>query len=318
MLLDTSTLVTDVNAAATGNAGDAVRLGPSAAGATESWALVSGEARWEAQRCTAAGPQIIAVTSGKGGVGKSNIAAGLSILLAAAGTRVALVDADLGLGNLDVLLGVGGGPTLSDVLAERKSLREVLRALPCGVSLAAGGSGPVAYGPTGGRRVLLDAIAGARQDHDVVILDCGSGLGDGVMDFCWLADHVLVVTTPEPTALTDAYGMIKSLAAMGHPGRVSVLVNQACDQGEAKRTYARVAGVSGQFLGRTVYEAGHVVADPKVPRAVRRRMPFVLAYPRCPASRCLTALAVKLRPRQVAGRDDRPAGLLRRVLRWLD
>lgn len=268
----------------------------------------------------ASGGQIIAVTSGKGGVGKSNIAAGLSILLAASGVKVALIDADMGMGNLDVLLGVTGGPTLNDVLAGRRSVQDVLQTLPCGVRLATGSS-PTAPGQAldpQRRRALLSNLKAVRDEHDLVILDCGSGLGREVTDFCEIADHVLVATTPEPTALTDAYGMVKSLVVMGYPGRVSVLVNFASDRGEAKQTYARIASVANQFLGRAVYDAGYVLTDPKVPASVRRREPFVLAFPGCPATRCLMTLAVKIRPRGVATRGVHKAGLIRRILEWLE
>ena len=266
------------------------------------------------------GHQIIAITSGKGGVGKSNIAAGLSILLAAPGVRVALVDADPGIGDLDVLLGVPRGPCLTDVLAGRRSLQQVLRELPCGVHLVAGSSGPTTTeGPDPLRqRQLLESLAQLRADHDLVILDCGSGLGQEVMGFCGIADHVLVTTVPEPTAVTDAYAMVKALVAMGSAARVSILVNQASDRNEAKRTYARIASVSRQFLSQPVYDAGYVLTDPKVPAAVRQRRPFVLAYPRSPASRCLMNLAAKLRPRELAERAVRKAGWLRRILEWLD
>ena len=264
--------------------------------------------------------QIIAVTSGKGGVGKSNVAAGLSILLASSGTKVALIDADLGMGNLDVLLGVTGGGTLNDVLANRKSIRDVLQELPSGVQLAAGSSASSrehVLDPDS-RRTLLSDLKVMRADHDLIILDCGSGLGREVTDFCEIADHVLVTTTPEPTALTDAYGMIKSLAVMGYPGRVSILVNFASDRNEAKQTYARIASVANQFLGKAVYDAGYVLTDPKIPASVRRREPFVLAFPGCPATRCLMTLAVKIRPRDVAARGVRKAGLIRRIVEWLE
>jgi len=264
--------------------------------------------------------QIIAVTSGKGGVGKSNLAAGLSILLAAGGVRIALVDADLGMGNLDVLLGVNGGTTLNDVLAGRKSVRDVLQTLPSGVDLATGSSASSAGNilDPQRRRSLLADLKAVRDEHDLVILDCGSGLGREVTDFCEIADQVLVTTTPEPTALTDAYGMIKALVVSGYPGRISILVNFASDRNEAKQTYARIASVANQFLGRAVYDAGYVLLDPKVPASVRRREPFVLAFPNCPATRCLTALAVKIRPRDVSTKRAGKSGLIRRIIEWLE
>ena len=264
--------------------------------------------------------EIIAVTSGKGGVGKSNIAASLSILLARAGAEVALVDVDLGMGNLDVLMGVSKGPGLGDVLAGRRPLSGVMRRLPCGVDLATGTSGP-AEGPWPGRESLghlLREITALRERYDVTILDCGSGIGPEVTEFCQVADQVLVTTTPEPTALTDAYGMIKALVAMDCKARVSVLVNFATDRDEARGAYARVASVARQFLGKAVYEAGYVLTDPNVPAAVRRRMPFVEAFPRTPASRCLMNLVAKLRPQRTRPVDRARGGWWRKIRQWLE
>jgi flagellar biosynthesis protein FlhG len=262
--------------------------------------------------------QVIAVTSGKGGVGKSNLAASLSVLLSASGARVALVDADIGLGNLDVLMGVNGAPTLADVAAGQKLLEEVLVELPCGVHLAAGCTGPVAGNGSYAlwRSALLEGIDRIRRRYAFVVLDCGSGIGTEVMDFCAAADQVLVVTAPEPTAMTDAYAVIKSLSLRGLRARVSVLVNFASGREEAKACQARLASVAGQFLGRTIYDAGYVVADSKVVSAVKGRRPFVLAYPRCPASRCLTALASKMCPGSPL-LNQKKTGLIGRIARWL-
>ncbi len=253
-------------------------------------------------------------------MGKSNIAAGLGILLSAAGAKVALIDADLGLGNLDVLMGLGGGPTLAGVFAGRQSLSEVLVELPCGVRIAAGvtGLGWDGAGGAQGRAAVLEGVAQLRMEEDFILLDCGSGIGPGVRDFCSVAGDVIVVTTPEPTAMTDGYGLIKSMAMEGYEGRLSVLVNMAADRQEARASYSRVASVAGAFLGQTVFDAGYILSDPKVPAAVRRRKPVVLAYPRCPASRCLTALAAKLRPWSSLAVRARSGGVLRRIAGWFD
>ena len=253
----------------------------------------SGEAAKQPKR-----GEILAVASGKGGVGKSNIAVGLGIMLAAGGSRVAIIDADGGAGDLDVLLNVSGGPTLADVRHGGRRLADVLIPTAGGVSLARGSylAGREDLAAAVRRAEILDGVTELRESHDFVIIDCGSGVGTDVLEPCRRAGHVLVVTTPEPTAITDAYGLIKLLAGCGYPGRLSVLVNMAASRDEARFTYGRLAGVSWQFLHRTVFDAGYVLTDPKVPAAVRARRPVVLAHPRCPASRCLAALSVKLQP----------------------
>jgi flagellar biosynthesis protein FlhG len=260
---------------------------------------------------------MIAVTSGKGGVGKSNIGTNLAVQLSMAGVRVALVDADLGMGNVDVLLGASGGFSLADVIAGRKEMAEILVELPCGLHMAAGRSGPfVGYAEPAWRGRLLKGLMDLRHSHEMTILDCGSGIGRNVLDPCLLADHILVVTTPEPTAMTDAYGAIKAIHREGYVGRVSLVVNQAHSVQEAKAIYSRLADVAGRFLSQVVYDAGFILTDPKVPLAVRRRQPFVMAFPRCPASRSVSALAAKLRPQGLP--IPQRKGLWGKLVGWME
>jgi len=259
----------------------------------------------------------MAVASGKGGVGKSNVALNLSILLSAAGQRVALIDADLGLANLDVLLDVDVRGNLSHVISGSRSLEDVVVHLPSGVQLVPGASGlaRLAHLNEFQRAHLLREMMKLESDNDVIIIDCGAGIGPDVMHFATAADSVIVVTAPEPTAVTDGYAVIKVLTQAKYGGTMSLLVNFATDRQEARLTYARVADVARQFLGARVLDAGYVLTDPKVREAVRKREPFVLAYPKCDASRCLAALAAKLcadgslaTPRQ---------GFFRKVANWL-
>jgi len=265
-------------------------------------------------------PAILAITSGKGGVGKSSIAGSLALLLAAAGARVSLIDADLALGHLDVLLGVQPPAVLGDVLAGRKALRDIFVPLAWGAEFAGGGMGPApsrVLAPT--RRLkLLDEISALRAEYDLTVLDCSSGVGGEVLDFCGIADRIFVVATPEPTALTAAYGLLKALAGRDELGKAAVVVNQAADREEAEDTHERIAAVARQFLGRSVADGGYVLTDPAVAHAVRKRRPFLQAYPRCEASRCLAQVAARVLP---AGRDrqrQRQAGLLARILGYLE
>ena len=264
-------------------------------------------------------PVILAVTSGKGGVGKSNIAAALAVLLAAAGARVALIDGDLGLGNLDVLLGVRPRVALAEVLGGRRGLREALTPLAGGVDFAGGGGAAAGRLLDPLRRLrLLEELGGLRKDYDLVILDCGSGLGGEVLDFCGLADRVMVVTTAEPTALAAAYGVLKALSAKGQIGKASVVVNAVEDLQEAEAAYARIASVTERFLGAKVADGGYVLSDPAVARAVRKQKVFIQAYPRCEAARCVAAVAARIMPAQTSGEGPGRGGLLGRILGYLD
>ena len=257
----------------------------------------------------------IAVCSGKGGVGKSNIALNLSIMLSGAGNRVALVDADMGMANLDVLLNVDIKGDISHVVAGTKRLEDIVVDLPNGVQFVAGASGLARLANLSEfqRTRLTEELTQLESDNDLIVIDCGAGIGPDVLQFASGADIVLVVTTPEPTAITDAYGMIKALSRRGYIGSLSVLTNQADNRQEGRATYQRLAEVARRFLDIRVFDAGYIDEDPRVRQAVRRRQAFVLAYPKCPASRAIGALVNKLSPGGALVRQKE--GFFRRMAR---
>ena len=258
----------------------------------------------------------IAVTSGKGGVGKSNVALNLAVLLSASGNRVALLDADFGLANLDVLIDARVRSNLAHVVAGQRRLGEIVVDLPCGVQLIPGASGLAQMANLNDfqRANLISELTELEADNDVIVVDTGAGIGKNVMTFAVGADTVLVVTTPEPTSITDAYAAIKVLHQQGCKGKISLLVNFAIDRTEARATYTRIATVARDFLGVSLFDAGYVLTDPKVSAAVRRREPYVLAFPRCQASRCVAALATKLC--RGGGLLVGQEGFFRRVASW--
>jgi flagellar biosynthesis protein FlhG len=268
--------------------------------------------RPEVQRAT-----VIAITSGKGGVGKSNISVNLAVHLAAAGKDVILLDADLGLANADVLCNLDLHHNLSHVIARKKVLHEVLSAAPGGFRLIAGASGLAKMADLSDfdRQHLLDSMTELEQESDVMLIDTGAGISANVLAFTRAADHVLVVTTPEPTAITDAYATIKVISRDGADRRISLLVNQAQSAGEARLVYDRIAKVARQFLQLSILDAGFVYSDDAVPAAVRKRTPFSILTPRCLASQCIAHLAVRLE-QGVAGKVE-PTGFFTRMGRWL-
>ena len=270
---------------------------------------------------------VIAVTSGKGGVGKSNIAVNLAVKLASAGKNVVLLDADLGLANADVLCNLNLSNNLSHVIARKKELREVMIQAPGGFSLIGGASGLARMADLTDydRQRLVDALAELEEKADVILIDTGAGISPNVLAFTRAADHVLVVTTPEPTAITDAYAVVKvvhrswaSGATDGLGGgarQMSLLVNQVKSPGEARVVYERIAKVARQFLGVSVMDAGYVFDDDQVAQAVRRRTPFLLANPRCPAAHCVSQLAMRLE-QGVAAQAGEGGGFFNRMGRW--
>jgi flagellar biosynthesis protein FlhG len=259
---------------------------------------------------------VIAITSGKGGVGKSNVAVNLAIRFAKGGKDVVLLDADLGLANADVLCNVDLPANLSHVISRKRELRDVLVQAPGGFRLIGGASGlaRMADLSDGDRARLVDAMAELEHSADIILVDTGAGISPNVLSFTRAADHVLVVTTPEPTAITDAYAVIKVVSRDPGRRRISLLVNQARSPGEARLVHDRIARVAKQFLGATVFDAGHVMSDEAVPTAVRRRVPFVLGQPTCPAGQGITQLAMRLESGIVADRE--PGGFFNRMNQW--
>lgn len=267
---------------------------------------------------------VIAITSGKGGVGKSNVAVNLAIKLSAAGKRVVLLDADLGLANADVLCNIDLPCNLSHVIARKKDLSDVMVKAPGGFRLIGGASGLARMADLTDydRQRIVEALAELEETADIILIDTGAGISPNVLSFTRAADHVLVLTTPEPTAITDAYAVIKVITRSGGDShlmhgqdqRISLLVNQARSPGEARVVHERIAKVARQFLGVSVLDAGYLYADEQVPIAVRKRTPFVLTSPKCPAAHCVTQLAMRLE--QGVAAHEAAGGFFHRMSRW--
>jgi flagellar biosynthesis protein FlhG len=260
--------------------------------------------------------RVIAVTSGKGGVGKSNVSVNLAVRFAMCGKEVVLLDADLGLANADVLCNVSLPCNLAHVIARRKTLMDVMVRGPGGFGLIGGASGLARMADLTDfdRQRIVDSLADLEEMNDIILIDTGAGISPNVLSFTRAADHVLVVTTPEPTAITDAYAVIKVLSRDGTEKPISLLVNQARSSQEAKVVYDRIAAVARQFLSVHVLDAGHVSMDPEVSNAVRKRIPFMIGAPDSPASQCICAVASRL---EGSIGPIESGGFFRRMITWL-
>ena len=240
--------------------------------------------------------KVLAITSGKGGVGKTNIASNLVICLAASRKKVLLVDADISLGNLDVLMNISSKYNISHILNGQKNIEEIIHIGPEGLEIICGASGLANLANLNEfqRQRLLNDLSKLQDDNDAIVIDTAAGISKSVVRFCLAADHVLVVTTPEAAAMTDAYAIIKVLVGNKFDGRISLIVNMADTTAEGKKTYQQIANVTKRFLNIHVYDAGVLVRDERLVSAVRLRKPVVLAYPRARITSSLVALAAKL------------------------
>ena len=248
-------------------------------------------ARW-----TRPSVRTVVIASGKGGVGKSNLAANVAVALGERGARVLLLDADVSQANLDLLLGIHPRYDLGHVLSGEKTIEEILVAGPRGVTLvpAASGVPELADLDDYRREALLRGLGQIDQDMDLMLIDTASGVSRATTSLCLAADDVVVVTTPEMPAFSDAYGLIKLLQAQGIRRPPHLVVNLATSAEEAEETAHRIALVARRFL-RLEIEAWEMVPfDPAVARAVRRQEPVLTAFPQTPAAAAYRAIAARL------------------------
>ena len=251
---------------------------------------------------TVLGARVLAVTSGKGGVGKTFVSANLAAALAKRGRRVLVLDADLGLANLDVVLNLHPKITLHDVFTGKATLDEAIVKAPGGFSVLLAGSGMVEYSRLTPevRDEFLQVIRSLVPRFDVLLLDTGAGISDVVLFAVSLASEVLVVATPEPTSLTDAYAAIKVLATQQKRQHVRVVINQTARPGDGRAITTQLQQVLDRFVtngtGRSIrlIHVGDIPADTSVREAIMRRQLLMLNTPGCPAALAVSELARKL------------------------
>jgi len=246
--------------------------------------------------------KVLAVTSGKGGVGKTFVSANLAAALAKRGHKVLVLDADLGLANLDVVLNLYPKITLHDVFTGKATLDEAILPAPGGFSVLLAGSGMVEYSRLTSevRNEFLRVMNSLVPNYDVVILDTGAGISDVVLFAVSLASEVLMVATPEPTSLTDAYATIKVLVGQQQRQTVRVIINQATRPGSGAAITNQLQQVLDRFVVAGLNQPirlihmGDIPVDPEVRQAIMRRQLMMQATPGCPAGMALTQIARNL------------------------
>lgn len=234
--------------------------------------------------------RIITVASGKGGVGKTNVSVNMALAYARMGKRVIVMDADLGLANVNVMLNMIPKFNLYHVIRKQKSMKEIILDTEYGIQIVAGASGfsKIANLTEEERQNFIDELD-TLSNADIIIIDTSAGVSNNVLAFVAAADDAVIVTTPEPTAITDAYGIIKIIATeidnlnMG----LKLVVNRVKSVTEAKRVADRMINIAGQFLNLKVDYLGFIYDDPAVPQAVLRQKPFLVLDPKSKASQCV-------------------------------
>ena len=261
--------------------------------------------------------RIIAITSGKGGVGKSNLSVNMAIAYAQQGKKVTLIDGDLGMANVNVLMNIVPQYNLMHVINKQKTMQEIINETEFGIKFIAGANGFSKIA-----NLTLDELDYfAKQfamlgNSDIIIIDTGAGIANNVLQFVAAADEVYVVTTPEPTAITDAYGIIKIITTelVDREMNIKLLVNRVHSADEGKRISDRIINIAGQFLNKKVDYIGFVYDDPVVQASVIRQKPFIIVNPTSKPAQCIKHIVGRIEKSDI-GSSEGVSSFLKKFLR---
>lgn len=232
--------------------------------------------------------KVISVTSGKGGVGKTNIVANMGISFSKKGKRVLILDADLGLGNLDILLGLAPKYNLSHVISGDKKLSEIIIDFDDRMSILPASSGIDEFTQLTERQqsLIIKELNSVLKNFDILLIDTGAGISSAVMYFNTLAEEVIIVVSPEPTSITDAYALMKVLSIKYSASKFKLLINQAKDAKEAKMVFMQLRLVTDRFINVSLEYLGHIKYDSKISTSVKNQKAVVNMFPTTSASLC--------------------------------
>jgi len=237
--------------------------------------------------------RVLSIASGKGGVGKSSIAINLAIAMSRLGVRVLVVDADFGLANVDVMLGVSSRYDVSYFLRGEKTLHEIIQLGHEGVRFISGGSGvkDLLNMEEGQLTSLLSGLVKLDAPIDLIIIDIGAGINDTVMQLIHASSETIVVITPEPTSILDAYALVKTIVKRDASHPIHVLINKCEDKKEAHRVSEGFVEIVGRHLGKNTNPLGIITYDQEVPKSIKRQIPITVSNPGSPTSREIEQIA---------------------------
>ncbi|MEG6585900.1 MinD/ParA family protein [Dendrosporobacter sp. 1207_IL3150] len=237
--------------------------------------------------------RVITVTSGKGGVGKTNFTVNLAISLAKLGQKVLIIDADLGTANVDVVLGRTSKYNLLNILEDGLAINEAVSEGPYGIKYLSGGSGIHHLANLTDSQLfsIISQISLFDDWADTILIDTGAGLNRNVLNFVIAADEVIIITTPEPTAITDAYAMMKAYINNNGTSPLKLVVNRVIEVGEGEMVTDKLVKAAFRFLGLSVIGIGFIYEDRNLIKAVKNQKPLLLAFPDTLASKCINNIA---------------------------
>ena len=241
--------------------------------------------------------RIISVTSGKGGVGKTSLSVNLAAHLSKQGTKILLIDADLGLSNVEIMLGVTPSYTLKDVIKHGKDIEDVIINGPYNLDFISGGNGFLELAELSEieREEILIKIHKLEELYDIIIIDTGAGISKNVTAFLTISDEIIVITTSEPTALTDAYSIMKVISEEKLKQKIGLIINRVKTKSEFQQASNILISTAKKFLGEEIKSLGYVYEDPNVRKTIYKKTPCVIYYPDSKASDCIIDIVANLK-----------------------
>jgi len=264
-------------------------------------------------------PCVVAVSSGKGGVGKSNFTLNFALELIRAGSRVVIIDADIGFANIEVLLGIRPKRSLHDLITQRLSIWDVMETGPNGLRFLAGGSDftELVHLNNDQMDFLVEQFTQLHGKFDVVLIDMGAGLTAQTLRLIMACDEMIVVSTPEPTAIADAYSLIKMVCTQANYPPLQLVINRVENLVEGREASEKISLVAKRFLQVDIRSLGFIFDDPNVSKSVKGQAPFTLAYPNSSATRCVRQIVANYHRQQQL---DRPVNglvsFIHRLGKW--
>lgn len=259
----------------------------------------------------------ISITSGKGGVGKSNFSLNFSLALQRLGMKVLVIDADIGMANIDVLLGTSSKYNLYHLIKNEKTIWDIINIGPEGLHYIAGGSGLLDLVRLSDAEIerFGTEILKLQGQYDFIIFDTGAGLSKETTQFITASDETIVVTTPEPTSITDAYALIKMVNSIDGRTDFKLVVNRAGDRNEAGRTATNLASAAKRFLNVNVNSIGFIYDDPHVSKSVKKQVPLLMLFPDCEAARSIKLIAQQYLDLPLTNTSNGIKGFLHKLLK---